>query len=103
MNDISYENIGKDNPVIVRTYVHLEDRKGWKQVYDYAGEFCCGNFYRERKRLTYRDVGVCLEKTSYPRMMDDLRNIDYEFELKTETHECIYDKYYFKHLYFEEL
>lgn len=94
-----------EKPVIVRTYIHLMDRKGWKREEERPGDFCCGSRYIERKRFNYRDAVLPIGKFDEPDYppSDSLRCMDYEFELQREDHEPIYAHYYFKHLYFQEL
>lgn len=94
-----------ERPVVVRTYVHLVDRKGWKKDYEYPGDFGCGDRYRERRRFNYRDAVLPIgkfEQPDYPRA-EEMRCTDYEYELQKEDYEIIHANYYFKHMYFLEM
>lgn len=90
--------------VVIRTYIHLTDVKGWKAQEERPGDFQCGSVYRMRKRGMYRDAVLPIGKFAemdYP-PVDGLKCNDYEFEFQTESHEPIFENYYFKHLYFLE-
>ncbi len=86
-------------PEAIKTFVHLVDNKGWYKEIEYPGDFDCGNCYRERKRFNWKDLPVRKPLGPEPH---NIPNLDFEFELRREEREILYDNFYYKHLYFQE-
>lgn len=83
--------------VIVKTFIHLLDRKGWEHIEEYPGEFK-GMSYLIPRRINWKDA-VPLENVPDP--LDGSLKY-YHFDLDDQQEEHVYENYYFRRLYFSE-
>lgn len=87
-------------PIIIKTFIHLTDRKGWEHTEEYPGNFPLLRTYRVPKSVRWLDDPIPLDDEGLVPL--GMPPSCYEFELVDDDEEHIFDNYYFKHLYFEE-